>query len=192
MDNFYIATIMLFGAPWEPRGWKLCNGQLLSIAEFQALFSVIGTTYGGDGRTTFALPDLRGRTPIGMGHGAGLNPIEAGQSGGTETTTLTEAEMPRHTHQATLQNGTVAVSSDAGNATAPEGNVPAASNMVTRGDDVTGNIYAGDANAKMKSGSVSGEVAIGNSGGGRPFDNRSPWLGMNYIICVEGLYPSRN
>lgn len=192
MDNFYIATIMLFGGNFEPRGWKFCDGQLLSISEYQALFSILGTIYGGDGRTTFALPDLRGRAPIGMGHGPGLSPIQQGASSGTETTTLTEAELPPHSHQAALQNGTLAASSGAAETADPSGAVLAQTNITARGTDITGDIYASDADRSMKAGSVTGDVQVGNAGGGQAFDNRGPWLGMNYIICIEGLYPSRS
>jgi microcystin-dependent protein len=192
MDNFYIATILLFGGNFEPRNWKFCNGQLLSIAEYQALFSLIGTTYGGDGRTTFALPDLRGRAPIGMGQGPGLEYIPQGGFGGTETTTLSEADLPPHSHQAALQNGTVQVASGAAETGNPDNAVPAQTNITARGVDISGDIYAADADTTMKPGAVTGDVQVGNAGAGQPFSNRDPWLGMNYIICIEGLYPSRN
>lgn len=193
MDNFYIATIMLFGGPFEPRNWKFCNGQLLAISEFQAMFSIIGNIYGGDGRTTFALPDLRGRAPIGMGQGPGLSHIEQGHIGGAETTTLTEAEMPVHTHEAALHNGTIAAASGSADTGNPGDAVLAQTDITSRNvGDIKGNIYTSEADTTMKSGSVSGDVEVGNSGGNQPFDNRDPWLGMNYIICIEGIYPSRN
>jgi len=192
MDDYLTGTIMLFGGNFAPRNWKCCDGQLLAIAEYAALFSLLGTQYGGDGRTTFALPDLRGRAPIGMGQGPGLSRVNIGQSGGNETTYMTENNLPSHTHSAQLRNAAVQASSGEASSDDPVGNVPAVSHITARGVDISGQIYGANADKSMQAGAVTGDVEVDPSGWGQPIDNRSPFLGINYIICVSGIYPSRD
>ncbi len=169
----FIGEIKLFGGTFEIIGHAFCNGQLISIAQNSALFALVGTIYGGDGITTFALPDLRGRVPIGLGSGGGLTPRTIGQTGGTETVTLTVAQLPAHTHNL---NANVA----AANAVNPSGNFWAAQTNLMQ--------YATTSTpaSTMKS------TAISNAGGGQPHTNIQPYLAINYLIALEGIFPSRN
>ena len=168
----YIGQSIMFGGNFAPRGWALCNGQLLSIAQNTALFSILGTTYGGDGRTTFGLPDLRGRTPIHAGQGPGLTNRTLGESGGAETVILSAGQMPAHSHVANAASG-------GGSATSPQNAVWAAS---TARD----NIYAAAADTTLS------PSAIGPAGGGQSHDNMPPYQAVNYIIALEGIYPPRD
>lgn len=173
-----IATIYMFAGNFAPRSWAFCQGQLLSIAENQALFSLIGTIYGGDGVTTFALPDFRGRVPVGVGDGPGLSDYVEGQSGGAEQTTMTVAQMPAHTHTVTPQ---VAVSTGNGTTDEPDSNVLAGTSSPTYA-------AAGSANGKLAGVSATETPA----GGSQPFGIIQPYLAMNFVICLEGIYPSRS
>ncbi len=170
MDPF-IGQVMMFGGNFAPRGWAFCEGQLLAISSNEALFSIIGTLYGGDGRTTFGLPDLRGRIAIQAGNGAGLPSYRLGQRGGSNTTTLLTQNLP--------QTPITIPSSSATGAT-PEagGNVRA-----TTADDAL--IYASTATSSMKSGSIAGA-------GNTSFSNQPPVLAVNYIIALQGIFPSRS
>ncbi|MCH7399436.1 tail fiber protein [Belliella sp. DSM 107340] len=176
-----IGQIMMFAGNFAPRGWAFCEGQLLPISSNTALFSILGTIYGGDGRTTFALPDLRGRAPIHKGQGPGLSNISLGEVGGTEQVSLTVLNMPAHSHG-------MNASSDAGTSTSPSGNVPAAAQFQeSRQSPITNvNSYNNSPNTKMAPNAVSAE------GGNMPFFNRNPFLAMNYIIALQGIYPSRD
>lgn len=175
----YIAQILLFAGNFAPRGWAFCQGQILSIAQNTALFSLLGTTYGGNGQTTFALPDLRGRTPIGAGQGPGLSPINLGQVGGTENTTLVITNMPAHNHTVTVNPRAV---TEAGDTSIPTNAYIANSGALDREFKASGTfVNMGAANATS-----------GIAGGSQPFSIRNPYLGLNYIICMEGIYPSRN
>jgi microcystin-dependent protein len=167
----FIGEIMLFAGNFAPTGWATCDGQVLSIAQYTALFSLLGTTYGGDGRTTFALPDLRGRVPIHMGQGPGLQPYFIGQNGGEESHTLIAAEMPAHAHQAMA---------DAGNGTSdtPTGALPARN-------------PAGIPQYSTNSTTALSPGAIASAGGGAAHNNLSPYLTLNYCIALQGIFPSR-
>ncbi len=168
----FIGQIMLFGGNFCPRGWTAAEGQLLSISTNTALFSLYGTTYGGDGRTTFGLPDLRGRVPIGQGTGAGLSTYGEGQRGGQETVTLSEAQLPAHTHTLNADN-------DGGDSDTPSGN--------HLGSERRSDIYSTDtSDASMNSG------AIATTGGGLAHENRPPYLAMRYCVALTGIYPSRS
>ncbi len=168
MDPF-IAEIIMFGGNFAPRGWAFCNGQLLSISQNSALFSILGTTYGGDGRTTFGLPDMRGRVSIHPGTGPGLSQYRLGQKGGSENVTLTVAQMPPHSH--------IALGSTAdGDDTNPTNRYPGASGDI--------DLYANSSNANMG--------ATANTGGNEAHPNIQPYLCVNYIIALVGLFPSRN
>lgn len=183
MDEF-IAIIKMFGGNFAPRGWAFCNGQILSIAQNTALFSLLGTTFGGNGQTTFALPDLRGRVPIHPGQGPGLSPYSLGQVAGSENTTLTSQQMPQHIH-AFAQPTT---SSD-GNDTQPGGQLPAVGVVNVNGTDYQVNAYRSGATAD---GAFAPAGNTGIAGGSQPFSNIQPYLCVNFIICLEGIFPSRN
>jgi microcystin-dependent protein len=183
MDPF-IGQIQPFAFNFAPRGWAKCDGTLLSIAQYQALFSLIGATYGGDGRTTFALPDLRGRVALHQGTGPGLSNRQIGQHSGSETTTLNVTNMPSHNHMAT---GTVKASF-----TPPAGggslNNPSGSNF--SGSTGT-NVYSNQApNVTMAAENV--EVVVGNNGGNLPFNNMEPYLVVNWCIALDGIFPPRS
>jgi len=178
MEPYFIAQICLFAGNFAPRSTVYCAGQLLSIAENEALFSLIGTTYGGDGQNTFAVPDFRGRIPVGTGQGPGLSSFVIGQRAGTNNTTLLTQQMPSHTHPAT---GGIGVSSEAGITANPSNAIVSASAT---------NLYTSADNAN---GSFSGSTAsIQPVGGNQPYANMMPYLGINFIIATEGIYPSRN
>jgi microcystin-dependent protein len=174
MNEPYIGAVALFAGTFAPRGWAFCNGQLLSIAQNQALFSLLGTTYGGNGQTTFALPDLRGRVPIHFGQGPGLTNRTLGERAGEEAHALIAGELPAHVHGAST-----GASSAAGTAGGPAGGVWAAS---TARD----NRYASSADTTM------GGVTVTQSGSSQSHNNMQPYLALNFIIALEGLYPSRN
>jgi microcystin-dependent protein len=175
MDHF-MATILLFGGNFAPRGWSFCYGQLLPINQNQALFSLLGTTFGGNGQTTFALPDLRGRVAIGTGTPPGGTMVQLGQIGGTEAVTLGANHMPAHTHPV---SSTLPVSSETGRMSSPVGNVLAVS---------PDEIYVPAASATA---SAQVSTTVGSAGENQPFSIMQPYLGLNYIICIQGIYPTR-
>lgn len=170
MSEPFLAEIRIVGFNFAPRGWAYCDGQILPINQNQSLYSLLGTTYGGDGRTSFALPDLRGRTPIHVDDGHSL-----GQKGGAETVTLTAAEIAAHTH-------TAKASSTAGNQTNPTGRVLAA---VAAPDLAYRNPEAATMTA-LRSGTVT------NAGGGQAHNNMQPYQTLGFVIALRGLFPSRN
>ncbi len=171
-----IAEIRWFAGNFAPLSWAFCQGQLLSIANNTALFSLIGTTYGGDGQVTFALPDLRTRVAVGTGQGPGLPSILLGEMAGAPSHTLLASELPQHNHSASMPA-----------ASASSTSVP--SNTLAAGPASLG---AGTAKGFGSANSNSAPPALANSGGSQPHNNMQPYLGMNYIICLEGIYPSRN
>lgn len=176
-----LGEIRMFAGNFAPRGWALCQGQLLSIAQNQALFSILGTTYGGNGQTTFALPDLRGRVPVGPGQGPGLAYVNPGESGGFPSTTLTVSQLPAHTHSASVN---VPMSTSVGTSIEPGPNlVPAASNQRNAQ-------YAPAGGVDATSTSATGTTGI--AGGSQPISLMQPYLGINFIIAIQGVYPSRN
>lgn len=176
MDE-YIAEIRLFGGNFAPRNWAFCEGQLLAISQNQALFSLIGTIYGGDGQTTFGLPDLRGRVPLTSGNGPGLSSFNLGQKGGIEEQTLQEAYIPSHNHIAQIN-----VSNQDGEDTTPVGN------FLAKNEDAE--FYSEDPGSTMNPSSVT--LADSGSYTPTPITNLEPTIALNYIICLVGLYPSRN
>jgi microcystin-dependent protein len=181
MDE-YIGIVKLFAGTFAPKGWAFCDGRLMSISQNSALFAILGTIYGGDGQTTFALPDLRSRVAVGAGVGPGLSPYQPGQRAGNEQISLSQQQMPAHTH---LQQ----FSSDLATTSVPGGNVLATSNgLDSQESAVTVNAYAA-VGEKMVAGSPN---AIGFAGGSQPVNIMQPYLGMNYIICTNGLFPSRD
>jgi microcystin-dependent protein len=169
MEQF-LGEIRMFGGNFAPEGWAFCNGQIMAIEENTALFSLIGTYYGGDGVTTFALPNLQSRIPIHQGQGAGLSSYQVGQAGGTENVTLATQQMPQHNHSATASAG---------------GGVSNPANSYW-GSSPNTKQYAPSTNATMSAN------ALGVTGGGQPHANVMPYLTISFIIALEGIYPSRN
>ena len=189
----FIAEIIMFGGNFAPRGWALCDGQLLPISSNTALFSILGTTYGGDGRTTFGLPDLRGRTAVHPGNGPGLPSVSLGQKGGATTATLSIANMPSHNHTATLH-----ASDERGNTAVPHEIIPATTtdpqvdiNSMLASKPRT-NIYHEDPPAVSIGDMDARSITLSNTGGGQSFNIRDPYLGINHIIALFGIFPSRN
>lgn len=171
-QEVYIGEIAAVGFNFEPVGWRYCNGQLLPIAEYDALFALIGTTYGGDGQTTFALPDYRGRTLIGVGQGPGLSNRTLGESGGSRSATLTVANLPAHEHSIGANTG-VGTTSNPTNA-------------------VFGNTGALDKEFDSSTNTTLGNTGAVGPASPAPVDIAQPYLGINYIIAVEGIFPSPN
>lgn len=179
-DTPLLGSLCLFAGNFEPRGWAFADGRLLAISQNTALFSLLGTTYGGDGRTTFALPDLRGRAPLSAGQGPGLSFYNLGQKGGVEAETLTIQQMPSHTHQAT---GTARGTLDVPSTTSPDNAVWA--------QPARDNIYAtGTPTINMAPNTVT--VTVSPAGGSQPVSIMQPYLTLNWIIALQGIYPSRN
>ncbi len=180
-SNPYLSEIQIFAFDFAPRRWALCNGQLLAINTNQALFSLLGTNYGGNGVTTFALPDLRGRVPLGWGNGPSLTPNNLGQLGGTENVTLLPTQMPLHTHSITT-TAAQPCQSAGGNQNTPATSFPAAHE--------TENIYSTTSDANMGAPTVN--TTISTAGGSQPHPNQPPYLTMNFCIALQGIFPSRN
>ncbi len=181
-----IGEIRMFGGNFAPRGWALCDGQLLAISSNSALFSILGTTYGGDGRTTFGLPDLRGRIPMHPGNGPGLNNRNLGEKGGVERVTLNNLELPSHAHPAT-SNATVNAISTEGDSASPKDRIPAKSGS---GDPDYG--LADDADTTLHNDTISVSTTVGNAGGNQSHQNLQPYQCVNFIICLQGIFPSRS
>ena len=175
MSEPFIAEIRIFAGNFAPRGWAFCDGQLLPISENTALFSLIGTTYGGDGRTTTALPNLQGRAPMHPGRGPGLTARKLGEKVGVETVTLTEAQIPSHNH--TLRATTA--NSDPG----------APTNTSSFGRSLGGRLYQANTTANLVD---MASATLSTTGGGQAHTNLQPYLTLNFIIALVGLYPSRS
>jgi microcystin-dependent protein len=173
---------MIFMVPYNfaPRGFALCDGQLLSIAQNTALFSLLGTTFGGNGQTTFALPDLRGRVPLHAGQGPGLPPYQLGQMGGSASVTLTTANLPQHTHPYSQQ-----VSNAAADQTDPTGAIPAVANTGGRG-------AATPAYTKNAATGVGSVQTTGSAGSATPVSTEPPYTTLNFVIALQGIFPSRD
>ena len=174
MADPFVAEIRIFAGNFAPKGWALCDGQLLPISQNTALFSLVGTFYGGDGKSTFALPDLQGRAPMHQGQGAGLTDRFLGESGGSQTVTLLTSEIPLHTHQAQGNAG-------GGN------NVSAVNNAwSTLGATRTPPpLYSASQNTQMSG------LALSIAGGSLPHNNMPPYLGLTFIIAMQGVFPPR-
>ena len=176
MADSFIAEIRMFGCNFAPRNWAFCNGQLLPIAQNTALFSLLGTTYGGNGTSNFALPNLQGNAANGQGQGPGLSPYQLGQTGGSSTVTLNSNQIPVHTHTAIGDNG------DGVNGNGPIGHA-----WATPSADRDINLY--DTSGALVNMSPN---ALANTGGGGPHNNLMPYLVVNFCICLFGVFPSRN
>ena len=174
MSDPFIGEIRCFGFNFNPRGWTSCNGQLLPIAQNTALFSILGTTYGGNGTTNFGLPDLRGRVPIHAGNGAGLTPVQLGEQSGSESITLQTSEMPSHSH---TFSGTTASADDK--------------------RPTAGSVFATAAAGAYYAAPGAGLTAIkpttvAAAGGSLAHNNMQPYLALNWCICMHGVFPARN
>lgn len=178
MADPFIAQITMFAGNFAPRSWAFCDGQLLPISSNTSLFSLLGTTYGGDGRTTFGLPDLRGRAPIGPRTGPGLTPRSLGQKSGAENTTLSINNMPQHNHTVTVTQGLNSKEAPA-DSISPVGTAHAQAEAFTT-------------EAADSSLGAPPNVTIGNSGSSQGFNNMQPYLVINFIIALQGIFPSRN
>jgi microcystin-dependent protein len=176
MTDPFLGEVRLFCGNFAPRGWAYCDGQLMPISQNTALFSLLGTTYGGDGRVTFALPDLRGSVPLQQGQGPGLSQRFLGEQGGEQTVTLGQSEMPAHTHSVQAVAGAGSSNSPAGGlfAQAHSGRVP---------DRIYATGVAPDVSMSPQ--------AIGVSGGSQPHNNMPPYLCVSFIIALQGIFPPR-
>ena len=176
-----LAVIWMFGSNFAPRNWALCDGQLLAISQNSALFSLLGTIYGGDGRTTFGLPEMRGRVPMHAGNGPGLTPRSLGQRSGQENVTLNTTQMPTHTHPATTTTQ-VSVSSSAGSEPNVNGQYLANHAGAYNEDPTAAAMLAGP----------SSTTTVANTGGNLSHNNLQPFMVVNFVICISGIFPSRN
>jgi microcystin-dependent protein len=174
MSNPFVAEIRIFAGNFAPTGWATCDGQLLPISQNTALFSLLGTTYGGDGKSTFALPNLQGSAPMMWGQGPGLSLRDEGETGGEQFVTLIQSEMPIHTHQAVGNSAP-------GGANSPT-NATWASMSVLR---QAVNLYTTTSNAQMS------PFAVSIAGGGLPHNNMHPYLTLTFIIALQGVFPPR-
>lgn len=179
MSQNFIGEIRMFGGNYAPRDWAFCNGQLLSIAQYSTLFALIGTTYGGDGQTTFALPDLRSRLAVGEGAGPALTPRQIGQVGGSETVTLSQAQMPAHNHM-------VVATTAAGNLTGPGSTA-----LVASPGGTSSTLYVVPGAVPITTVAMS-PGSVGTEGGSQSHDNHMPSLCVSFIIALSGIFPSRN
>ena len=185
MSNPFLGEVRMFGGNFNPRGFALCSGQLLPISQNDALFALIGTTYGGDGQVTFGLPDLRGRIPLHQGQGPGRTNRVIGELAGTETVTLISTQMPVHSHQPVANN------------VDPTNDAPAATTMPCRPKQAVGGnsatLYT-DPTKTPAAGDLKPMLAgiIGNAGGNQPHDNMMPFLCISFVIALEGVFPSQN
>ena len=177
MDQPYLGMLATLGFNYAPSGWAFCSGQLISIAQNSALFALLGTTFGGDGQTTFALPDLRGRVPIGMGNGAGLTQHTIGEVSGSENVTLISTQIPVHTHFMTASGDGPTQATASGASLGSQG----------RSGNTMPVIYVNAAELPV-------QMASGTSmvGGNQAHNNMQPYLAVNYSIALEGIFPSRN
>jgi microcystin-dependent protein len=176
-----LAVIWMFGGNFAPRNWAFCDGQLLAISQYSALFSLLGTTYGGDGRTTFGLPEMRGRVPMHAGNGPGLSSRPLGQRSGVETVTLNSTQIPSHSHPATTTTQ-IAASSTAGSEPNVNGQYIANHAGAFNEDPTAGVTMAG----------ATSTTTVNNAGGSLSHNNLQPYMVVNFVICLAGIFPSRN
>lgn len=176
MSSPYVAEIRMFAGNFAPRNWALCNGQLMAISQNTALFSLIGTYYGGNGQTNFALPDLQGRAPMHWGNGAGLSQYVIGETAGESSVTLLTTEMPAHTHSI----------SGANIANSAPGATPASNTLFTNSSP--NGVYAAAVGTPV----TLAPQSISTAGGSQPHNNTQPYLAVTFIICLQGVFPARN
>ncbi len=183
-----LAEIRLFAGNFAPRGWALCQGQILPINSNQALYSLLGTIYGGDGRTTFALPDLRSRVPVSAGQAPGLSNYAQGHPTGVENNQMTVQQMPAHNHRVTV-SAKIKATTLVGQHPLPKDSI-LAENKEEPGDTMYN--PATSSMVDMAGGGPITGMTLNNTGGNAPINNIGPVLGLNYIICLQGLFPSRS
>ncbi len=181
MSSPFVAEIRMFGFNFAPKGWAFCAGQLMPISQNTALFSLVGTFYGGDGKSTFALPNLQGNAPLGQGQGAGLSARFIGEEGGEQFLTLIQTEMPSHSHT---------VNADTGLATSAD----PTSNIYMKGNFDDGNGHTGGVQLYNNTGPnvAMGPASIGVAGGSLPHNNMMPYLALNFCIALQGIFPARS
>jgi microcystin-dependent protein len=186
----FVGQILVIPFNFAPKGFAMCHGQLMPINLNTALFSLLGTTYGGDGKTTFALPDLRGRVPLKFGQGPGLTAYVEGETGGTETMALIATQLPQHTHavDTSAMTATARCSGAPGNQGSPVGTVPA----VGAGGALTYSNAGADAPMSAAAIAMGGTLTAANAGASQPHDNRQPYLALNYCIALQGIFPPRD
>ncbi len=198
MTEPFIGQIIQGGWNFAPRGYALCNGQLLSISQNTALFSLLGTNFGGNGQTTFGLPDLRSRSMMHWGQGPGLSNVVLGEAGGVENVTLLTTQIPVHTHVANFDGSTSTLQGTNVRATTQ---APQAGSLLGRAFDNAVNaaaiplIYApagSAATAALGGLNIAGTITVNPTGGSQPHTNRSPYLGITHVIALQGIFPSRN
>lgn len=203
MSEPFMGTVMIWAPNFAPRGWAFCQGQIMAISNNTAMFSLLGTVYGGNGQTTFGLPNLQGRVPVGQGQSPGTSDYALGEMSGTETTTLTTSQMPMHTHASiftptgSLPNVKVTLNATSTSAATDK---PQTDYMLSDAAPTTTKIYAPKDNNTVALGGIvtevtgplpGGTVAIQTSGGSQPFNNLQPYQVLNYVIALEGVFPSR-
>jgi len=174
MASPFVAEIRIFGFNFAPKGWAFCDGQILPLSQNTALFSLLGTTYGGDGKSNFALPNLQGSAPMQQGQGPGLSLRDLGETGGETTVSLLQSEIPSHTHTASASGG-------GGSANDPTGGVWAATVIARQGTNTYG----------TAGGATMSPVALSIAGGDQPHNNMMPYLTLNFCIALQGVYPPR-
>lgn len=180
MSNPFVGEIRMFAGNFPPLDWAFCNGQLLQISQYDTLFALIGTTYGGDGQSTFALPNLQSRVPMHFGQGPGLSNYVQGQTGGVENVTLTGQQLPIHTHTLFSQSTPGGVAAPAANATLAD--------MGPQGETRVGTYKPYDGTSQV----TLAAQTVGNAGGNQPHNNIQPTLAVSFIISLFGVFPSRN
>lgn len=193
-DQSYIGAISGWAPTFAPRNWAFCQGQLLPVNQNVALYSIVGTTYGGNGQTTFGLPNLQGRVPIGAGQSPGTSQHPLGQQGGQENVTLTQLQMPAHNHATTVTASAnlPASSAAATTATPTAGSVLASATGTYGRDNLDVKIYAPAPGSVSVPLSTTATVTVGATGGNQPFSILQPFTVINYIICLQGLFPPRD
>lgn len=187
MYEQFLGQLMVFAGNFAPKGWATCDGQLMSIAQNSALFSILGTTYGGDGINTFALPNLKGRVATSYGQGPGLSGVTIGQQYGTETNTMTNAQLPAHNHVALAASPNVMIPVNSGDEQDSDTPVDCFLKQ-TPGVDT----YAGSPSSGGEMGPTNATITVGNTGSSQPINNLQPTLTLTYCIALQGIYPSRN
>ena len=186
MADQYVGEIRMFASNFAPVGWALCNGQILAIADNETLFQLIGTTYGGDGESTFALPDLRGRVPIGQGQGSGLSNHIIGDVGGSESVTISVNQLPGHTHEMT--KGTLAIG--ASSAVANRRN-PSQAVAAVEAAGVTATYTDAGPDTAMAASAIAGAPTLASTGGSQPTNIIQPIVAVTFIIALFGIFPSQ-
>ena len=197
MDSPFIASIVPWAPNFAPRGWAFCRGQLLAISQYQAVFALIGTTYGGNGTTNFALPNLQSRTPVGTGHGPGLPAVALGEAAGAESQTMTTANMPAHIHTAFPQmSATIGLSSAPATASDPVGKTLATASVRIGSGPGAQTFpvlnYSPATASTLLTTTLEGTPGLANTGGSQPFSTVQPYQALHFIFALSGIFPPRS